>query len=400
MDLSARLRQWSSDLGPVLMGRLRMGTQRIQINFGQIVQLTVAAMAAYSFCYFVLGHAYPFFAAVAAVVGIGPMQDRRLRRSLEIGCGAVLGVLVGDVFVHLFGSGVWQLGVILFFAVCMGMFLNSGAIFVTQLGIQSIFVVTVPAELATGTFSRTGDAAVGVATAILMALVIPSDARKRPRNQAAALLAELARLLRETEDALRREDPQAARRALSRARDSQGYVDSWRASLRISEETARINANSRRYAAEVSRLGRACEFADRALRLIRVILRRAVTATERGRVDPILAEASGQLAEGARRLRLALLEGGDRSEAEEVFTAAARTLRPAPGLRADLEQTTMLLLFRPLAVDLLQAAGCSLEEANAHLPALEVEPETGALRVVEEPEAEGPGAEGPGGEVR
>lgn len=391
MGPSAKLRQWGQEAGPVLRNRLRMGGLRIRNNFGQILQLTVAAMAAYSFSYFVLGHTYPFFAAVAAVVGIGPMQDRRLRRATEIGCGAVLGVLFGDLFVHLFGGGIWQLGTILFLAVCTGMFLNSGAIFVTQIGIQSIFVVTVPAQLATGTFSRTADAAVGVATAILLALIMPSDARKRPRSQAAALLDEIARLLSETEDALRREDPQAARRALSRARDSQSYVDSWRASLRISEETARINANSRRYAAEVSRLARACEFADRALRLIRVILRRAVTATERGHVDPLLAAAAGRLAEGTRLLRLALLEGRDRAQAEEVFTDAARTLRPAPGVRADLEQTTMLLLFRPLAVDLLQAAGASLEEANSRLPALEVEPETGALRVVEEPDREDEG---------
>ena len=44
----------------------------------------------------------------------------------------------------------------------------------------------------------------------------------------------------------------------------------------------------------------------------------------------------------------------------------------------------MLLLLRPLVVDLLQAAGASNDEAQAALPNLEVEPETGALRYVEE----------------
>src|SRR5699024_11088717 len=156
-----------------------------------------------------------------------------------------------------FGGGLWQLMVMLFLAVCLGMVVNSGAIFVTQLGIQSIYIVTVPAAMTDGAFSRTTDALVGASTAVVMAFITPSDARKRPRNQAAHLLEQIALLLREAADALRPEDPQAARRALSRARDSQQYVDSWRAALRIAEEAARINARSRRYVAEVSRLARA-----------------------------------------------------------------------------------------------------------------------------------------------
>src|SRR5699024_7284217 len=195
----------------------------------------------YAFCVYVLGHTMPFFAAVAAVVGIGPMLDRRLRRSMEIGCGAVLGVLFGELFVQTFGGGLWQLMVMLFLAVCLGMVVNSGAVFVTQLGVQSIYIGTVPAAMTDGAFSRTTDALVGASTAVVMAFITPSDARKRPRNQAANLLEEIALLLREAADALHREDPQAARRALSRARDSQQYVDSWRAA-RSEEHTSELQS--------------------------------------------------------------------------------------------------------------------------------------------------------------
>ena len=326
----------------------------------------------------------PFFAAVAAVVGIGPMLDRRLRRSMEIGCGAVLGVLFGELFVHVFGGGLWQLTVMLFTAVCLGMVMNSGAIFVTQLGIQSIYIVTVPVAMTDGAFSRTIDAMVGASTAVLLAFITPSDARKRPRNQAANLLEEIALLLREAGDSLRRSDPQAARRALARARDSQQYVDSWRAALRVAEEAARINARSRRYVAEVTRLARACEFADRSMRMLRVVLRRAVSVSQNGPSDPLLADAADRMADAAEVLRTALREGRDRIEAERMFTRVAHTLRPTLAMNEDMEQTTMLLLLRPLVVDLLQAAGASNDEAQAALPNLEVEPETGALRYVEE----------------
>ena len=378
------MRRWTATAGLVVRNRARMGARRLRLNFGQVLQLTVAATVAYAFCVYVLGHTMPFFAAVAAVVGIGPMLDRRLRRSMEIGCGAVLGVLFGELFVQTFGGGLWQLMVMLFLAVCLGMVVNSGAIFVTQLGIQSIYIVTVPAAMTDGAFSRTTDALVGASTAVVMAFITPSDARKRPRNQAANLLEEIALLLREAADALRREDPQAARRALSRARDSQQYVDSWRAALRIAEEAARINARSRRYVAEVSRLARACEFADRSMRMLRVVLRRAVSVAQNGASEPMLAQAAAGMADASEVLRDALREGRDRIEAERMFAEVARTLRPTTAMNEDMEQTTMLLLLRPLVVDLLQAAGASNDEAQAALPTLEVEPETGALRYVEE----------------
>ncbi|GAA4516500.1 hypothetical protein GCM10023159_28200 [Brevibacterium yomogidense] len=382
------MRRWSATAELVVRNRVRMGTRRLRLNISQVLQLTVAATFAYGFCVYVLGHTAPFFAAVAAVVGIGPMLDRRLRRSMEIGFGAVLGVLFGDLFVHVFGSGLWQLAVMLFSAVCLGMFMNSGAIFVTQLGVQSIYIVTVPAALTEGTFTRTIDAVVGASTAVLLAFITPSDARKRPRNQAANLLEEITILLREASDALRREDPQAARRALSRARDSQQYVDSWRAALRIAEEAARINARSRRYVAEVTRLARACEFADRSMRMIRVVLRRAVSVSENGASDPLLADVAEGMADAAWVLRAALREGRDRAEAEQRLTTIAGTLRPTPAMQEDIEQTTMLLLLRPLVVDLIQAAGASAAEANAALPNLEVEPETGTLRVVDRGEGD------------
>ncbi|RAE56610.1 hypothetical protein, partial [Burkholderia multivorans] len=68
----------------IVAHRLRLGFRRVWANSGQLIQIPIAATAAYAFCVYILGHPYPFLAAVAAAVGIGPVADRRLRRSLEI----------------------------------------------------------------------------------------------------------------------------------------------------------------------------------------------------------------------------------------------------------------------------------------------------------------------------
>nr|WP_272902373.1 FUSC family protein [Brevibacterium daeguense] len=326
---------------------------------------------AYSFCFYVLGHAYPFLAAVAAAVGTGVTADRRVRRAMEIGLGATAGVLVGEAMVATFGTGLIQLAVTMFIGLVIGTMINSGAIFITQIGIQSIYVVTVPPlSPSAEPLDRTTDALVGAVTAILMALVVPDDARKGPRDKASSLLQEISEALVESADALARADPEAARRALNRARDSQGIVDSWRSSLRISQEATRINARSRRYAAEVTRLSKAVEFADRAMRMVRVVARRIVAMTELGTPRPDSAELVEQFGDGANRLRIALQRGTSRVPAEEFLSEATARLDPSGDRVTDMQDRTLVLLLRPLAVDLLQAAGVTEDAAHERLPVL------------------------------
>src|SRR5699024_10183812 len=90
--------------------RLRLGLKRVWVNCGQLIQIPIAATAAYAFCVDVLGHPSPSPAAVASAVGLGPVAARRLRRALEIGFGAAFGVIVGAALVNLYGTGIWQLG--------------------------------------------------------------------------------------------------------------------------------------------------------------------------------------------------------------------------------------------------------------------------------------------------
>ncbi len=47
----------------------------------------------------VLDHPTPFFAPIAAVVGLGTSYGQRLRRVAEVTLGVAIGVLVGDLLV-------------------------------------------------------------------------------------------------------------------------------------------------------------------------------------------------------------------------------------------------------------------------------------------------------------
>ena len=359
----------------VVAHRLRMGLKRVWSNSGQLIQIPIAATAAYAFCVYVLGHPYPFLAAVASAVGIGPVADRRLRRAMEIGMGATFGVLVGEILVNLYGSGIWQLALTLIIGLVIGTILNSGGIFITQIAVQSVYVVVVPATATTMPFPRTLDALTGSVCAILLALLIPRDARKVPRRLAADMLEEVDAVLRMMKRALHDADETMAGRALERARETQDIIESWGSSLRISREAAKINARARRHAAEVTRLSRAHTFSDRAMRTMRVIARRVVGITELGVAKPVIADYVGSLADGAKKLEIALRRGTDRSLAEAALSEAAGALDPRAKPDWDIHDESMVLLLRTVAVDLLQAAGLTREEAQSRLPPLAVNAE-------------------------
>ncbi|RBP65593.1 uncharacterized membrane protein YgaE (UPF0421/DUF939 family) [Brevibacterium sanguinis] len=350
--------------------RVRMGLRRVQANAAQMVQIPIAATAAYAFCVYVLGHPYPFLAAVASAVGIGVVADKRLRRSLDFGIGATFGVLVGELLVNLYGSGIWQLALTLAIGLFIGTMLNSGGIFITQIAVQSVYVIAVPATATTLPFPRTIDALVGSVCAILLALIVPRDARKVPRAQAANLLDEIDAVLGMMAKALRGADSDLAERALGRARETQDIIDSWGSSLKVSEEAAKINARGRRHAAEVTRLARVHTYSDRAMRTIRVIARRVVAMTELGVPKPIIADYVESLADGAKKLEIALRRGTDRTLAETALAEAAGRLDPKAEKSWDLHDETLVLLLRPLASDLLQAAGLTREAALERLPVL------------------------------
>ena len=141
----------------------------------------------------------------------------------------------------------------LLFSILLARFLDSGTIFTTQLGLQSVLVVLLPAPIG-GPFTRSIDAVVGGVFALLMTILVPKDPRREPRSDVKKLLHELAEVLRECASALIYSDSTQAWHALIRGRNCQPLVDAMRQTLRASGEVATLAPAYRRHREELDQL--------------------------------------------------------------------------------------------------------------------------------------------------
>ncbi|GER24081.1 hypothetical protein NCCP1664_25760 [Zafaria cholistanensis] len=359
--------------------RTRVGILRVRSSLLKIVHITVGAVAAYWFAEEVLGHEEPLFAATSAMIASGFGRDTTLRRTLEVALGCTLGIAVGDLLLSLLGTGIWQAAVVVALSLALARFLDSGTIFSTQLGLQSLLVVLLPVPEA-GPFARSLDAIVGGLFAVAITILIPRHPRSEPVKELRGLLGELSGVLRECAAALLSADSTSAWHALVRARTTQELMNALPAALKSAQETAMISPAFRRYRGELERLRRVADGTDLAVRNSRVFTRRLAHAITHGIPGPEAAEALAEFLEGVADavdlLGHSVAEehqsARDRAEhaARNELAACASRLAPGAFGVSGLEGEGLVLLLRPLLVDLQEAAGTSHEDAVRYLPRL------------------------------
>lgn len=359
--------------------RFRTGLVRSRTSLVPAIQMTVCAVGAYAFAEYVLGHQGPLFAATSSLIALGFSRDPRLRRVIEVGLGCTLGIVVGDLLLHWLGAGIWQAAVVLLFSILLARFLDSGTIFTTQLGLQSLLVVLLPAP-AGGPFTRSLDAVIGGVFALLVTILVPKDPRREPRRDVQKILHELSEVLRECAKAMIESDSTAAWHALIRGRNCQPLVDRMRQTLRASGEVATLAPAHRRHRDELASLEHSLEYIDLALRNSRVFARRLTSAINHAALSDeaidSIAEVLQETAAAVDELNIGLSEQSE--GARRVHLRRARTdlsviasrLHPKMLDVQRLEGETVVMLFRPLIVDLLEASGVEPDEARAVLPPL------------------------------
>lgn len=348
--------------------RARTGARRVRRALLPVLSAALAAVVAYWFSGEVLGNSYPVFAAISAWITLGFSTTRQLRRVAELGAGVTVGVWLGELFLHLFGTGALQVGVILVLAALIARFLDRGQLLTTQAGTNGIVIVGLPwLSGADGGFGRWTDALVGVTLALLVAAVTPGDVRTRPRELVRAGLGETAAVLDASATALRTGQRSTAQDALVRGRSTQSIFDDGYAAVASARELVRVNPALRRYAGEVAELGRAAELADRAMRNARVVARRTRAAAEQGPV-PELADTVGELARALHALAATFAQQRPPAEARAALLEAAERLNPRAFAEQGWQAMTVVPLLRSLAVDALQITGLSQSEASALLP--------------------------------
>ena len=332
------------------------------------VQIVVAVVASYAFSHYVLGHSVPLLSITVVISSLGFGRDARPRRVFDSVVGILIGILFSEVLFTLLGSGVWQLALILFLTLIVARFTSPSAAFAAAAGIQSMMVMLLPNPDG-GVLTRSVDGLVGGVIAILVTALIPRDPRAIARRDAGRLLSTLAESFDALLDGLRSGDEPAASLAVERLRRTQPLVDDWNTSLDSAISISRISPFLRRHLPALRHQARVLQGLDLAARHLRVIDRRVSFLVRDGVPRPELAELLGGIARGIEVLGASIDEPARADEAAAILAGIAPRLHPQSIVPdAPVTETIIVLLARPLVVDLLVAAGRPADEARALLP--------------------------------
>lgn len=341
---------------------------RLRHQFFFIVQCALAAAAAWWVATVLLDHQNAFFAPVTVMISLGMSYGQRLRRVVDVTIGVAIGVLVGDIFVNFFGTGVWQIALVATTAMTIAVLFGQGTLLVTQAGVQSVIVTTLLVQPGQG-LSRWLDALVGGAVALLATTIAPASPLRRPRAQAAVVVAELSEILAATANALRQKDADLATDSLTRARQSERALDELRGLSAEGIAVFRLSPFRRRDLPGVQAIADLVEPLDRAIRNVRVLARRASVALMEGEEVPAayvdlvssLAVVTAEIADrlGERKLATGSLD------ALVAIAKASAAVAPQAGLSAEVVRAQV----QSAVVDLLMLTGLSYDEARAHVPA-------------------------------
>lgn len=363
------------------VNRARIGGVRARRSVLPAAQMTAAGVGAYIIAEQLLGHQSPVFAAVAALIALGFSKEPRLRKVIEVAVGCTLGILIADLLVHTFGAGVVTAVVVVFLSVMLARFLNPGPVLALQMGLQSLLVVMLPApdDSVLGPVTRSVDAVVGGSTALLVALLTPQDPRGEPIRALRQVSTELTHSLRETAAGLRTSDSREMWHALIRSRGIQTKIDEVNQELTSTKELVIYSPAHRRHRHYVRRLEQIADKLDLAVRSLRVLTRRAISAIDEAALSDTgtetLARLTEDLADASVQLSRAVKEPGagfkrNMATAQDAFIAVARVLHPRRLEIQTLQGEALVLLTRTMVIDLLEATGLDHEEAVEHLPDL------------------------------
>ena len=334
---------------------LRRRWGRVRESLPAIVQIVVAATAAFAFAHFVLGHPVPLLAATVTVSSLGLVRDARPWRVAETVAGMLVGILLAEVVLLVAGAGWWQIALAMFVTLVVARFLSPQPGFALAAVVQSLIALV----LVTGApFVRLLDGA-----------LIPRTLRRTELRDADELFDAFDVATATIVRALRRGDRARAERGLERARALQTYVDAWSGSLESGQEVARISPFLRRQRTELERHARVRAAMDLATRNLRVVARRAAYLCADGQPRAVPADLLAEIERGAGLVRDALDDVAAEPAARATLAALAVRLDPAQILPdGNIGELNLVAAMRPLTVDLLVATGMPFAEAQALLP--------------------------------
>jgi hypothetical protein len=278
-----------------------------------------------------------------------------------------VGVAVGDLFVLVFGTGGWQIALVVIIAMSLATLLGAGQLMIMQAGVQAMLVITLIPDPGQG-FGRWLDAVLGCVIALAVATVAPSAPLRRPRIVAAQVLQEMAGTLEAAIAALRSNDSEAGDAVLERAR--QGELELRRLQDAAEEGLAvvRLSPFRRRSRSGVEAYAELTGPITRAQRNLRVLARRCAAAIWRGESVPegylVLV---AQLAEVVQNMASELYDGRLPAGSRKRLVALAEQSSHLP-LHDSISAVVILAQCRSMLVDLMELTGLDNAEAREQMP--------------------------------
>ena len=347
---------------------LKDALARVLDSIVPILQIIFAAAAGYSFSHWVLGHEIPLLSVTVTITALGFTRDARPRRVLETALGMITGIALSESMLLGFGPGLWQMAVTLLICLLLARFISGSASFALTVGIQAMLVQLLQAP-AGGVYTRSLDGIVGGLIALLVTALIPRDPRGIARKDAGKLFEVFIGSLEALKTATRDVNVKVADETLKQVRRTQPLIDNWRMSLDSAISISRVSPFLIKYRDELRGQVRLMRGMDLATRNLRVVARRIDFLLRDGQKRPHLADLFEQLLVGAKSLQQGLSEPEALAEAQEVFLEVMHQLDPKKfGLADQIREASVLLLLRPMLVDLLCASGMSEEDAREELP--------------------------------
>jgi len=352
--------------------RIHDGWVRLQTNWFYILQVAIAAGAAYGTAHVVFRHEVPFFAPMATIIVLSTTDGERFRRSVELVVGVSLGVGLGDLIIANIGSGVWQIAVAVGVAIALGTFIDRSVLLANQAGFASVLVATISPPGSGAGIERMTDAFIGGVVGLIVIGLFPESPLRAGRREIARLMGITSDVLRDVAAALHSGDIIVIRHALQNVRGTQGRINNMIAATKTGEENLSVSPLLWRQRGKIRSLKRILHPVDNAIRNTRVLARRALVLSEDNDTVSeeqiaIISELSDIAAELER-----LFEGADRGH--EVMPQLIKRLRKL-GSRVGLEiaegrvlsAQVILGQSRSIIVDLLQICGLSRKSAAAVL---------------------------------
>jgi uncharacterized membrane protein YgaE (UPF0421/DUF939 family) len=331
-----------------------------------LAQQSAAAVIAWLIAVRMAGHVDPFFAPVAAVIGLNATLGGRGSNAVRLLTGVLIGVLVGAGATWLAGSGVWTLAGATFIAMLLARVVDRARIVRAQAAVGAI-LVTVVGHPEQG-WDRVVDAIIGAAVALAFSqLLFPPEPLRLLRRAETTVLSRLAAGLQATADALEHGDQQRAMAATAKMRDLRDDLTALSSSRNASDRIIRHAFAWRRRAhlvvAERERADHLDLLVGSCLMLTRtatavsgasraplaVTVRRLATAMEDLADDPGNHGARQQAAHRAAELATWLMEHAGQAPAGSAIAAAHASIRM-------------------VTVDVMMFAGVDPEQGDPFLP--------------------------------